>query len=232
MNDEIIFSNVILNQIRSKGKSNFEYFCPKFQFMTKIIFATNNQHKLSEIKHLLGDSFELLSLKDVNIYQDIPEDNPTLEENALFKAKYINKVTRMNVFADDTGLEIDQLNGRPGVHSARFAGDGKDFKANMEKALILMEGKQNRKAKFRTVIALIIDNREYLFEGFINGTILNTPRGTEGFGYDPIFLPDGEEKSFAEMSLSEKSRISHRAIAFKKLTEFLSGYAIHNNSQE
>jgi XTP/dITP diphosphohydrolase len=199
--------------------------------MIQIIFATNNQHKLSEIKHLLGDSFDLLSLRDVNIDEDIPEDNPTLEENALFKASYINKATNMNVFADDTGLEIDELNGRPGVHSARFAGESKDFKANMEKALMLMERIQNRKARFRTVIALILDSREYLFEGCVNGTILNTPRGTEGFGYDPIFLPDGEEKSFAEMSLSEKSRISHRAVAFNKLKEFLSGYTIHNNSQ-
>jgi len=199
--------------------------------MIKIIFATNNQHKLSEIKHLLGDSFDLLRLKDVNIDQDIPEDNPTLEENASFKANFIHKTTGMNVFADDTGLEIDELNGRPGVHSARFAGESKDFMANMEKVLMLMKGKKNRKARFRTVIALILDDREYLFEGCINGIILTAPRGTDGFGYDPIFQPECEMRSFAEMMLPEKNRISHRAVAFNKLKQFLSDYTVHNNSQ-
>jgi XTP/dITP diphosphohydrolase len=190
--------------------------------MIKIIFATNNKHKLHEISNLLGDSFNLLSLKDVSIDEDIPEDFPTLKENALFKARYIYRATGMNVFADDTGLEIDALDGRPGVHSARFAGESKDFKANMDKVLMLMQGKENRKARFRTVIALIIDKKEYLFEGTIEGSILNKPRGSEGFGYDPIFLPDGKTESFAEMPLSEKNTISHRAVAFNKLKQFLS----------
>jgi XTP/dITP diphosphohydrolase len=190
--------------------------------MIKIIFATNNKHKLHEISHLLGDSFDLLSLKDISIDEDIPEDYPTLEENALFKARYIFRATGMNVFADDTGLEIDALDGRPGVHSARFAGEAKDFKANMDKVLMLMLGKENRKARFRTVIALIIDRKEYFFEGTIEGSILTKPRGAEGFGYDPIFLPEGKTESFAEMPLSEKNRISHRAFAFNKLKQFLS----------
>lgn len=187
-----------------------------------IVFATNNEHKLMEISDLLGDSFTLLNLKDVNIREDIPEDLPTLEENALFKAKYIHDVTGMNVFADDTGLEIEELNGSPGVHSARFAGVHKDFSANTEKVLKLMKGKKNRKAKFRTVIALIINGSEYLFEGTISGTILKEKRGTGGFGYDPIFVPEGENMTFAEMSLNEKNKISHRALAFEKLKLFLS----------
>jgi XTP/dITP diphosphohydrolase len=188
----------------------------------KIIFATNNEHKLMEISDLLGGSFTLLSLKDVNIKEDIPEDLPTLEENALFKAKYIHDATGMNVFADDTGLEVEELNGSPGVHSARFAGVQKDFSANTVKVLKLMKGKKNRKAKFRTVIALIVNGSEYLFEGIISGTILNEKRGTGGFGYDPIFVPEGENMTFAEMSLNEKNKISHRALAFEKLKLFLS----------
>jgi XTP/dITP diphosphohydrolase len=188
----------------------------------KIVFATNNEHKLREISDLLGDSFILLNLKDVNIKEDIPEDLPTLEGNALFKAKYIHHATGMNVFADDTGLEIEELNGRPGVHSARFAGVHKDFSANTEKVLKLMKGKKNRKAKFRTVIALIVNGSENLFEGIISGTILNEKRGTGGFGYDPIFVPSGEKMTFAEMSLHEKNKISHRALAFEKLKLFLS----------
>ena len=188
----------------------------------KIVFATNNEHKLTEISDLLGDCFTLLSLNDINIREDIPEDLPTLEENALLKARYIHKITGMNVFADDTGLEIEELNGRPGVHSARFEGENKDFRANTRKVLRLMDGKKNRKAKFRTVIALILNSSEYLFEGIVSGTILNEERGDGGFGYDPLFIPDGFKKTFAEMSLSEKNRISHRALAFEKLKLFLS----------
>ena len=175
-----------------------------------------------EISDLLGASFTLLNLQDVKIKEDIPEDLPTLEENALFKAKYIHHATGMNVFSDDTGLEIEELNGSPGVHSARFAGVHKDFSANTEKVLKLMKGKKNRKAKFRTVIALIVNGSEYLFEGIISGTILNEKRGTGGFGYDPIFVPEGENMTFAEMSLNEKNKISHRALAFEKLKLFLS----------
>ena len=188
----------------------------------KIIFATNNQHKLTEISDLLGDSFTLLSLKDINRTEDIPENFPTLEGNALFKARYIHNVTGMNVFSDDTGLEIEALNGEPGVHSARFAGEDKDFRANTEKVLKLMTRKLNRKARFRSVIALILNNHEYLFEGIVSGTILDEERGNEGFGYDPVFVPEGEYKTFAEMSLFDKNKISHRARAFEKLKKFLS----------
>ncbi|MBA4321788.1 MAG: non-canonical purine NTP pyrophosphatase, RdgB/HAM1 family [Odoribacter sp.] len=190
----------------------------------KIVFATNNEHKLTEIMDLLGDSFTLLSLKDINIREDISEDFPTLEGNALFKAKFIHNVTGMNVFADDTGLEIESLNGLPGVHSARFAGADKDFSANTEKVLILMKGKKNRRARFRSVIALILNGSEYFFEGIVQGTIINDKRGSGGFGYDPIFVPQGEKITLAEMSLNEKNRISHRALAFGKLKLFLSQY--------
>lgn len=197
--------------------------------MKKIIFATNNDHKLKEINHILGNSFTLLSLNDINITGDIPEDFPTLEGNALFKAKYIHLATALDVFADDTGLEIEALNGAPGVHSARFAGEQKDFRANTKKVLHLMDGIMNRNARFRTVIALIMSGKEYIFEGIVSGKIGIEERGTGGFGYDPIFIPDGEKLTFAEMSLNEKSRISHRARAFEKLKLFLSQNIISDN---
>ncbi|MGB4293818.1 MAG: non-canonical purine NTP diphosphatase [Bacteroidales bacterium] len=187
----------------------------------RLVFATNNKHKIREISELLGDNIELLSLEDVNIHCEIPEDYNTLEENAMAKARYIHKITGMDVFADDTGLEIDALNGAPGVFSARFAGEGKDFEKNIDKVLELMKDEENRKAAFRTVIALIKNEREYLFEGKVNGTILRERRGTGGFGYDPIFLPDGYTQTFAEMTLNQKNMISHRAIAFRKLKSFL-----------
>ena len=190
----------------------------------KIIFATNNNHKLKEISNLLGNSLSILSLKDIDFNDEIPEDYPTLEENAMFKARYISKVTGLDVFADDTGLEITALNGRPGVHSARFAGAHKDFEANIDKVLLLMTGVQERSARFRTIIALIIGGSEYLFEGQVTGRITEKRRGNEGFGYDPVFIPDGETRTFAEMTLSEKNLLSHRAKAFEKLKIFLSGY--------
>jgi XTP/dITP diphosphohydrolase len=205
-------------------------FIPDLKYeMVKIVFATNNENKLLEISELLGGSFILMSLKDINIREEIHEDLPTLEGNALFKAKYIHNVTGMNVFADDTGLEIEALSGSPGVHSARFAGEKKDFRANMEKVLKLMKGKKNRRAKFRTVIALVLNGSEYLFDGTVSGIILNEIRGRGGFGYDPIFVPEGENMTFAEMSLNEKNRISHRALAFNKLKLFLSQNNSHNN---
>jgi XTP/dITP diphosphohydrolase len=197
----------------------------------EIVFATNNDHKLKEISELLGDSFNLLSLKDVDCNIEIPEDYPTLEENAMFKARFINKISNMNVFADDTGLEIDALDGRPGVNSARFAGTHRNFEANIDKVLILMSGISDRKARFRTIIALIIDEKEYLFEGEVRGTILEERHGTGGFGYDPIFLPGGESLSFAQMSLEAKNRISHRARAFEKLKLFLSRYGSADNKE-
>jgi XTP/dITP diphosphohydrolase len=196
-----------------------------------IVFATNNENKLKEIKNILGNSFRLLSLKDFKIEDDIPENEPTLEENAMYKAKYIYKKLNMNIFADDTGLEIDALNGAPGVHSARFAGESKDSDANIEKVHSLMGSTKNRKARFRTVIALILDGKEFIFEGIVTGEIINEKRGSEGFGYDPVFVPEGRKHTFAEMTLDEKNLISHRARAFEKFRKFLSDYRQTNNKE-
>jgi XTP/dITP diphosphohydrolase len=187
----------------------------------QIVFATNNENKLREINHILGSSFTLLSLKDLKIEDDIPENEPTLEGNALHKARHIYSIVKMNVFADDTGLEVNVLDGLPGVHSARFAGEAKDSDANIEKLLSMMGSSANRNARFRTVIALISGGMEFLFEGVVEGRIINEKRGKEGFGYDPVFIPEEKEKTFAEMPLDEKNLISHRARAFKKLREFL-----------
>ncbi|MBK8884632.1 MAG: non-canonical purine NTP diphosphatase [Bacteroidales bacterium] len=187
----------------------------------KLVFASNNKHKIREINHILDDRITLLSLSDINILEEIPEDEPLIEGNALFKARYVYNATGLNVFADDTGLEIEALNGLPGVHSARFAGENKDSSANISKVLSMLKGITNRKARFRTVIALIFEGKEYLFEGVASGTIIDDKRGNEGFGYDPVFLPEGREFTFAQMDLSEKNKISHRAIAFEKLKEFL-----------
>jgi XTP/dITP diphosphohydrolase len=189
-----------------------------------IIFASNNKNKIREIRHVLGDSFTLLSLNDIKMEEDIPENAATLEGNALQKARHIFRITGMNVFADDTGLEVEALNGRPGVHSARFAGDAKDSDANIIKLLDLMNDSVNRNARFRTVIALILEGKEYLFEGIVNGRIIREKRGREGFGYDPVFIPEGKSRTFAEMDLNEKNRISHRARAFKKLKSFLADH--------
>jgi XTP/dITP diphosphohydrolase len=189
-----------------------------------LVFASNNEHKIKEINSLLGNSFALLSLRDVNISEDIPEEEPQLEGNALSKARYVYKATGRDVFADDTGLEIAALNGMPGVHSARFAGENKDSSANIEKVFSMLGNTPNRKARFRTVIALILDKKEYLFEGIVDGTIINDKRGSEGFGYDPIFIPDGKTQTFAEMDLAEKNKVSHRARAFEKLRDFLLKY--------
>jgi XTP/dITP diphosphohydrolase len=197
----------------------------------QIVFATNNENKLREINQILGNSFQLLSLRDLNVTDDIPENEPTLEGNALYKARYIYRIAGMDVFADDTGLEIDTLNGKPGVHSARFAGDAKDSNANIDKVLALLGQEANRRARFRTIIALIIDGKEFLFEGNVEGRIINEKRGNEGFGYDPVFVPEGESRTFAQMPLSEKNLISHRARAFEKLRNFLLGYSKANNKE-
>jgi XTP/dITP diphosphohydrolase len=186
-----------------------------------LVFASNNEHKIKEINSLLGNTFKLLSLHDINITGDIPEEAPTIEGNALSKARFVYSMTGMDVFADDTGLEIKSLNGLPGVHSARFAGENKDSSANIEKALSMLGDTKQREARFRTVIALIFKKKEYLFEGIVNGTITSEKSGKEGFGYDPIFIPDGKTSTFAEMELAEKNSVSHRARAFKKLREFL-----------
>lgn len=190
----------------------------------KFVFATNNAHKLEEVTAILGDKIELLSMKDIHCHADIPETADTLEGNALLKARYIFENYNMDCFADDTGLEVEALNGAPGVYSARYAGPGHDSEANMDKLLHEMENKKNRKARFRTVIALILNGKEYLFEGIVNGTIINEKRGESGFGYDPIFVPDTYSQTFAEMGNDIKNQISHRAEAVKKLTAFLSNY--------
>ncbi|MGQ9619749.1 MAG: RdgB/HAM1 family non-canonical purine NTP pyrophosphatase [Bacteroidales bacterium] len=190
----------------------------------KLVFATNNRYKLKEINALLGDKIELLSLSDLKIACEIPENFHTLEDNALSKARYVHNITGMDVFADDTGLEINVLGGAPGVLSARFAGEEKEFDKNIDKVLKMMKDEDDRRAVFRTVIALIKDNKEYIFEGKVTGTILRERRGTGGFGYDPVFLPDGNTRTFAEMTLEEKNNFSHRAEAFKKLKSFLLEY--------
>ena len=188
----------------------------------KIVFATNNQHKLSEIRQILGDRVEVLSLKDINCDVDIPETGTTLEANALQKAQYIYDHYQMNVFADDTGLEVEARGGAPGVYSARYAGgEGHDSEANMAKLLRELGENNNRRARFRTVIALIIQGQVHEFEGIVNGEIIRERRGGEGFGYDPIFQPEGYDKTFAELGVEVKNQISHRARATQKLAEFL-----------
>lgn len=169
----------------------------------------------------MGDSFQIESMRSLGINEDIPEDQQTLEGNALQKARFLYDRTGESCFADDTGLEVDALNGAPGVYSARYAGDAKNSFDNMALLLKNMSGKQNRKARFRTVIALILDGKEYLFEGIVNGTIAEEPRGTAGFGYDPLFVPDGYSTTFAEMDSEAKNAISHRGRAVEKLAAFL-----------
>lgn len=191
----------------------------------KLIFATNNKHKIREISDLLDQKFSILGLADVNITEDIPEDAETLEENALFKARYVHDKTGMNVFADDTGLEVDALGGAPGVYSARYAGEGRSFDDNNIKLLGEMKNVDNRSARFRTVIALILNGKEYLFEGTVEGEIIRERKGTDGFGYDPVFKALGSSMTFAEIPLSEKNKISHRAKAMRKLLSFLSEIA-------
>lgn len=187
----------------------------------KIVFATNNKHKLEEISRLLEGKHEIVSLSSIGCYDDIPEDQDTLEGNALQKARYIKEHYGLDCFADDTGLEIEALDYRPGVYSARYAGPTKDSLANMNKVLSEMQHHTNRKARFRTVIALILEGKEYLFEGRVDGNILTEKHGDAGFGYDPIFQPEGFEVSFAEMPMDEKNKISHRGKATQKLAEFL-----------
>jgi len=187
----------------------------------ELVFATNNQHKLQEIQQLLGDKIKLLSLADIQCTDEIPETGDTLEANAFQKSNYIYTKYGKNCFADDTGLEVISLNGAPGVYSARYAGIDKDAEANMQKVLSKLEGQKGREAKFRTVISLIIDGEEFQFEGHVDGHILNERTGSKGFGYDPIFQPEGYTVSFAEMTASEKNKISHRGRAIQKLIAFL-----------
>ena len=188
----------------------------------KLVFATNNAHKLEEVAAILGDQVELLSLNDIGCQTDIPETAETLEGNALLKSSYIYKNYHLDCFADDTGLEVEALNGAPGVYSARYAeGEGHDAQANMLKLLHELDGKENRKAQFRTAISLILDGKEYLFEVVIKGEIIKEKRGDSGFGYDPVFMPEGYDRTFAELGNDIKNQISHRALAVQKLCEFL-----------
>jgi XTP/dITP diphosphohydrolase len=192
--------------------------------MMKLVFATNNLHKLQEIKHLLDGSFELLSLNDINCDEEIPENQETIEGNAAEKSFYIWNKYGLNCFADDTGLEIEALNGEPGVYSARYAGEEKSAEKNMDLVLQKLVEIKNRKARFKTVISLVIDGHEIQFEGIVNGHILEEKRGNTGFGYDPIFQPDESHLSFAEMTMEEKGKISHRGRAVQKLVEYLTHF--------
>ena len=187
----------------------------------KLIFATNNQHKADEMRSIIGSRFEILTMKEAGIYIDIPEPFDSLEENAKAKSATIYKMTGMDCFSEDTGLEVYALNGEPGVKSARYAGNGRSFDANIEKLLINLAGKNDRGARFRAVISLLTDGKESLFEGICEGTIIEEKRGKQGFGYDPVFIPAGYTKTFAEMSMEEKTRCSHRARAAEKLVAFL-----------
>lgn len=192
--------------------------------MREIVFATNNAHKMEEVAAMLGGEYRLVTLRECGITEEIPENEPTIEGNALQKARYVHERTGGDCFADDTGLEVDALNGAPGVHSARYATDGHDFEANMRLLLRNMEGKTDRRARFRTVIALILDGEEYLFEGVVEGRITKQPAGDHGFGYDPVFVPEGETETFAEMSAERKNAISHRGRAVRKFADFMRLY--------
>lgn len=189
--------------------------------MEKLIFATNNQHKVDEIRIVLGNIFDIITLKEAGIDIDIPEPHNTLEENAKEKSSTIYALTKKNCFGEDTGLEVYSLNGEPGVKSARYAGNERSFKANIDKLLDNMKNSDNRAARFRTVISLIINGKEKQFEGICEGMILKTTRGENGFGYDPVFVPKGNTKTFAEMTIAEKNIFSHRKKAMDKLINFL-----------
>ncbi len=187
----------------------------------ELVFATNNAHKLREVKEMAGSEIHVLGLDELDFHEDIAETEETLEGNALLKARYIHQRFQKNVFADDTGLEVEALNGRPGVYSARYAGEGCSFEDNVRKLLLEMKGQSNRKARFRTVIALILEEKEYTFEGIVDGIITRERSGVGGFGYDPVFRPDGYTISFAEMEAETKNNISHRGRAMQELFRFL-----------
>tara|TARA_B110000495_G_C22992308_1_gene584538 strand:+ start:36 stop:617 length:582 start_codon:yes stop_codon:yes gene_type:complete len=187
-----------------------------------IIFATSNLNKLKEIENLIPKGININNLKDLNFNEEIPENEKTIEGNAIYKAKFIHAKFNVNVFADDTGLEVEALNGEPGVYSARYAGKECNSHKNIEKLLKNLINNKNRKARFKTIIALILNGKLYQFEGIVNGLISHSLKGNKGFGYDPVFVPEGYSKSFAELSLCEKNKISHRSIAVKKLISFIS----------
>lgn len=187
----------------------------------KILFATNNAHKLAEVRAVLGDDFTLVTPRDCGVTEEVPETQPTLEGNAAQKARYLYERTGCDCFADDTGLEVEVLGGAPGVHSARYATDGHDFAANNRLLLRNLEGAANRRARFRTVICLILGGEEHFFEGIVEGRIAERESGTEGFGYDPLFVPEGSDRSFARMSAEEKNALSHRGRAVRRLADYL-----------
>lgn len=189
----------------------------------KIVFATNNAHKLAEVQAVLGEGFELVTPKMCGVEEEIPEEQATLEGNASQKSHYLHSRTGLDCFADDTGLEVEALGGAPGVHSARYATDGHDFPANNRLLLKNLEGQTNRKARFRTVISLLLDGQEHLFKGVVEGRIIDQEQGHEGFGYDPLFVPDGYEQTFAQMTTDQKNSVSHRARAVRKLVAYLNG---------
>lgn len=189
--------------------------------MKKLLFATHNKHKLEEIQAILKDSYQVVGLTEMGITEEIPETAATLEGNARMKADYLFEKLGVDCFADDTGLEVEALNGAPGVYSARYAGEHCSFSDNVEKILKTLQGVENRKAQFRTAICLILNGERYFFEGVVKGRLIETSRGEKGFGYDPIFVPDGFSETFAEMPLDLKNRISHRGLAVQKLVEFL-----------
>lgn len=186
-----------------------------------LIFATNNQHKVEEIRSVIGSLFEIITMKEAGFFMDIPEPHATLEANATEKSTTIHQITQQDCFSEDTGLEVFALGGEPGVKSARYAGDTRDFQQNIDLLLHKMEGTKNRQARFRTVISLIMDGREHFFEGICEGEILKQSKGAEGFGYDPVFVPNGSAKSFAEMTMKEKNQFSHRKKAVSQLIQFL-----------
>lgn len=190
--------------------------------MKNLIFATNNQHKVDEIRTVIGSYFTIQTLQEAGINIDIPEPYNTLEENASTKSKTIFELTKENCFSEDTGLEVEALNGEPGVKSARYAGEGRNFQDNIDKLLLNLNNQTNRKARFRTVISLILNQQEYFFEGICEGNIITEQKGLSGFGYDPIFIPVGSDKTFAEMTMQEKNVFSHRKKATQQLIDFLS----------
>ena len=187
----------------------------------QLVFASNNKNKIKEIQLLLQETIQILSLEDINCFEDIPETADTIEGNAILKANYVSQKFGYNCFADDTGLEVEALNNEPGVYSARYAGEQKDANDNMDKLLLNLKDKTNRSAQFKTVIALNLNGKQTFFTGIIKGKITEEKIGTNGFGYDPIFVADGYEKTFAELTIEEKSKISHRGLAVKQLVEFL-----------
>ncbi len=189
--------------------------------MHTLIFATNNQHKINEIKSVIGNKFNIITLAEAGINIDIPEPHDTIEANANEKSDFIYNLTHKNCFGEDTGLEIEALNGEPGVLSARYAGEEKSHQKNIEKVLSKLQGMENRNAQFKTIISLIINGKQHIFEGICKGKIIEVQRGKDGFGYDPVFMPDGSTKTFAEMGLEEKNIYSHRRKATDKLIEFL-----------